>query len=231
MNGIILTWGRKIVVTSIALCATFLVSSPLMADTYAFGSFTGVQGTSLTFTGGAGSITAYGWGCFNTTDSSLTNLSAPDHACSGSFKTHGVDLYGKTGSSTETGLGIYKDPQNDQEVSNKDYIDFDLSSLSVTSGTWTFGSLQVGEQLEYCFGNSNTGLNNSGCVTYTGSGTDPITLSLNWNGYNDITVFAPTDDILVESMTTTSVPEPGSLALFGTGLLGLVGVIRRKINL
>jgi PEP-CTERM motif len=31
--------------------------------------------------------------------------------------------------------------------------------------------------------------------------------------------------------TTTATPEPGSLMLLGTGVLGLAGVIRRKINL
>jgi len=34
-----------------------------------------------------------------------------------------------------------------------------------------------------------------------------------------------------ETGTLTNVPEPGTLTLFGSGLLGAVGVIRRKINL
>jgi len=36
---------------------------------------------------------------------------------------------------------------------------------------------------------------------------------------------------LASGDTSLSVPEPGTLSLFGTGLIGLAGVIRRKLNL
>ena len=45
---------------------------------------------------------------------------------------------------------------------------------------------------------------------------------------NGHTAFAISQD--VNGGTTTPTPEPASLALFGTGLLGFAGVLRRKLN-
>jgi hypothetical protein len=38
------------------------------------------------------------------------------------------------------------------------------------------------------------------------------------------------DDVSVTQGTSGTVPEPGTLVLFGSGLLGMAGVIRRKLN-
>jgi hypothetical protein len=41
----------------------------------------------------------------------------------------------------------------------------------------------------------------------------------------------PKDDLDVELCCGKVAPEPGSLVLFGSGVLGLTGLFRRKLNL
>ena len=57
----------------------------------------------------------------------------------------------------------------------------------------------------------------------TSYGTLDLTTQGGGQGVNNVTFSA--------TATTSPVPEPASLALFGTGLLGMVGVIRRKYSI
>jgi PEP-CTERM motif len=107
-------------------------------------------------------------------------------------------------------------------------------------------------------GNGSNGIPNT--VLFNGTFTGPVTWTLiTSNGtnsyelsgalsgtwYNGTTVYGATTQLTVDlgtsvfsgSATIASgetnisvVPEPGSLALFGTGLLGIVGMLRRKLK-
>ena len=81
-----------------------------------------------------------------------------------------------------------------------------------------------------------------GVVSYTLSGALSGTLSNGYQTIGDIHTSTASftftgshkgyfKGTIGSSDTTVVVPEPGTLSLFGTGLLGLAGLVRRKLNL
>jgi hypothetical protein len=82
------------------------------------------------------------------------------------------------------------------------------------------------------FGYANLGIIGSGPISITASGVGNGTIfyaEIVNPETGKILYITPNSEAGVLNVPTTVTPEPGSLSLFGTGLIGLAGLIRRKL--
>jgi len=139
---------------------------------------------------------------------------------------------GGIGGASETGLGLAC-CDSDHEIERGQSIVFNMSSLfpkKITAISLMLGSIQAGEFGKVCDAFSV-------CVPFlSGNDAQPVSIL---DLYNDmklhnsglLTITSPKGDILVNQLqvTTAPVPEPGSLAMMGSGLIAMAGVIRRQL--
>jgi hypothetical protein len=172
-----------------------------------------------------------GTGTFDVTASGLTATIIGEQPTNLFVKFTGTDP------GEETGLGLAKNPP-DHEITSADLVNIDLSKIGETlaSANLTIESIQAGEGFRACLGKTVGQLGSVDCVNGLnppgGTAQDVLFSSAADLAANPIIgITALSGDVLIASgldVAVVGVPEPGSIALFGSALVGLMLVHRRK---
>ena len=186
--------------TGVILGAMMIIASTSWADTnpsqitWNFDTPTGTLGTSQTYTSGGITLTASGF-------------SSPFTP---------TDLYGKNEPGVQQGLGISGLPNN--EIGGTAFVQLDVAPImSFGTGMLTIDSVQPGENYDIwvsnVFGQRGTEIIANGTL-------DNIAFSVPLTQGTFLGISAGTSgNVLLNSISVSSVPEPTTLVLFGTGLL------------
>jgi PEP-CTERM motif len=145
--------------------------------------------------------------------------------------TGSADLYYKSLGGDEVGLGLVG--SSDHEITAGQSISLDLTNLlsqNVSSLSIMFGSVTGADSASVCAGTS------SFCITINSSNDDKavnilsLFADLKSHGLTTLTITGVSGDVLLNQLiAVTSVPEPSSLLLVGSGMFMIAGMARKLV--